>query len=157
MKPTSKNIVTTVKVKAREVNDLLLCFLLACCPNDFFFGICFHGLIDFFYPVLFFFCHIFFLFIFLYYHHCMKVNIIPENCIACICYLHAPDVFDYHDNGIVKFNNSDKLEKRIFFMINNKYVIFYHNSCMIKITNLKPELCYLFDYKITSFNYRDFN
>ncbi|MDN5628892.1 MAG: ferredoxin, partial [Lactococcus sp.] len=42
----------------------------------------------------------------------MKVNIIPENCIACgLCYLHAPEVFDYHDNGIVKFNNSDKLEK----------------------------------------------
>ena len=46
----------------------------------------------------------------------MKVNIIPENCIACgLCYLHAPDVFDYHDNGIVKFNNSDKLEKEYIY------------------------------------------
>ena len=54
----------------------------------------------------------------------MKVNIIPENCIACgLCYLHAPDVFDYHDNGIVKFNNSDKLEKEYFSddKITNKY------------------------------------
>ncbi|HAP14502.1 MAG TPA: ferredoxin, partial [Lactococcus sp.] len=46
----------------------------------------------------------------------MKVNIIPENCIACgHCYLHAPDVFDYHDNGIVKLNNSDKLEEKYIF------------------------------------------
>ncbi|MEY8443269.1 ferredoxin [Lactococcus ileimucosae] len=46
----------------------------------------------------------------------MKINIIPENCIACgLCYLHAPDVFDYHDNGIVKLNNSDKLEEKYIF------------------------------------------
>jgi ferredoxin len=38
----------------------------------------------------------------------MKVNIIPDQCIACgLCHLYAPKVFDYHDNGIVKFGKSD--------------------------------------------------
>ena len=36
MKPTSKNIVTTVKVKAREVNDLLFCFFLGVLPERLF-------------------------------------------------------------------------------------------------------------------------
>ena len=34
----------------------------------------------------------------------MKIKIIPDKCIACgLCNLHAPEVFDYHDNGIVRF------------------------------------------------------
>ena len=40
----------------------------------------------------------------------MKIKIIPEKCIACgLCHSYAPSVFDYHDNGIIKFydNNSD--------------------------------------------------
>ncbi|MBF7095452.1 ferredoxin [Streptococcus sp. HF-1907] len=43
----------------------------------------------------------------------MKVSIIPEKCIACgLCQTYS-NVFDYHDDGIVKFNNSDNLEKEI--------------------------------------------
>ena len=45
----------------------------------------------------------------------MKIKIIPDKCIACgLCNLHAPEVFDYHDNGIVRFyDNPDQLEKEI--------------------------------------------
>ncbi|MFC4652060.1 ferredoxin [Lactococcus nasutitermitis] len=42
----------------------------------------------------------------------MKIKIIPEKCIACgLCHLEAADVFDYSDDGIVKFYNSNQLEK----------------------------------------------
>lgn len=44
----------------------------------------------------------------------MKIKIIPEKCIACgLCNIHAPELFDYHDNGIVKFYNSDETEINI--------------------------------------------
>ncbi len=40
----------------------------------------------------------------------MKVSIIPEKCIACgLCQTYS-NHFDYHDNGIVKFSQSDSLE-----------------------------------------------
>lgn len=43
----------------------------------------------------------------------MKVSIIPEKCIACgLCQTYSK-VFDYHDDGIVKFADSDKLEKDV--------------------------------------------
>ncbi|MGT2934895.1 ferredoxin [Streptococcus castoreus] len=36
----------------------------------------------------------------------MKVTIIPEKCIACgLCQTYS-NLFDYHDDGIVKFSNS---------------------------------------------------
>ncbi|MDR0299372.1 MAG: ferredoxin [Streptococcaceae bacterium] len=39
----------------------------------------------------------------------MKITLIPEKCIACgLCHLYAATTFDYDDNGIVKFYNSDK-------------------------------------------------
>ncbi|MBF8970885.1 MULTISPECIES: ferredoxin [unclassified Streptococcus] len=39
----------------------------------------------------------------------MKVTLIPERCIACgLCQTYS-DVFDYHDNGIVKFYQTDEL------------------------------------------------
>ena len=38
----------------------------------------------------------------------MKVTIVPDRCIACgLCQTYS-DVFDYHDNGIVKFAHSDE-------------------------------------------------
>lgn len=41
----------------------------------------------------------------------MKVNIIPEKCIACgLCHIHAPELFDYYDNGIVKFYDTQETE-----------------------------------------------
>ncbi|MDR0297943.1 MAG: ferredoxin [Streptococcaceae bacterium] len=40
----------------------------------------------------------------------MKIQILPEACIACgLCQLEAPDIFDYHDTGIVKFSHSSAL------------------------------------------------
>ncbi len=43
----------------------------------------------------------------------MKVSIIPEKCIACgLCQTYSK-VFDYHDDGIVKFADSDTLEKDV--------------------------------------------
>ena len=44
----------------------------------------------------------------------MKVTLIPERCIACgLCQTYS-DLFDYHDNGIVKFASvEDLLEKEI--------------------------------------------
>ena len=39
----------------------------------------------------------------------MKVTLIPERCIACgLCQTYS-DLFDYHDNGIVKFYQDDEL------------------------------------------------
>lgn len=41
----------------------------------------------------------------------MKVTLKPERCIACgLCQTYS-DIFDYHDDGIVKFTDSDKLTK----------------------------------------------
>ncbi|MGT2929698.1 ferredoxin [Streptococcus dentasini] len=41
----------------------------------------------------------------------MKVSIIPEKCIACgLCQTYS-EAFDYHDDGIVKFTDSDQLEQ----------------------------------------------
>lgn len=43
----------------------------------------------------------------------MKVSIIPEKCIACgLCQTYSKR-FDYHDDGIVKFADSESLEKVI--------------------------------------------
>lgn len=40
----------------------------------------------------------------------VTINLIPEQCIACgLCHLYAKEIFDYHDNGIVKFYNSSNL------------------------------------------------
>ena len=39
----------------------------------------------------------------------MKVTLIPERCIACgLCQTYS-ELFDYHDNGIVKFSNKNEL------------------------------------------------
>ncbi|MEY8462890.1 ferredoxin [Streptococcus merionis] len=41
----------------------------------------------------------------------MKVSIIPERCIACgLCQTYS-SVFDYDDDGIVKFDSSENLQK----------------------------------------------
>ncbi|KGR73120.1 ferredoxin [Streptococcus phocae subsp. salmonis] len=43
----------------------------------------------------------------------MKVSIIPEKCIACgLCQTYS-NLFDYHDDGIVKFADSLELEQTI--------------------------------------------
>ena len=44
----------------------------------------------------------------------MKVTLIPERCIACgLCQTYS-DLFDYHDNGIVRFyDESEQLEREI--------------------------------------------
>ena len=39
----------------------------------------------------------------------MKVSLIPEKCIACgLCQTDSP-IFDYDDEGIVRFKDSDQL------------------------------------------------
>ena len=44
----------------------------------------------------------------------MKIKIIPDKCIACgLCHVNAPRIFDYHDNGIVKFYTTSALEAEI--------------------------------------------
>ena len=44
----------------------------------------------------------------------MKVTLIPDRCIACgLCQTYS-EMFDYHDNGIVKFTEEDDLlEKEV--------------------------------------------
>ena len=44
----------------------------------------------------------------------MKVTLIPERCIACgLCQTYS-NLFNYHDNGIVKFYQDDELlEKEV--------------------------------------------
>ena len=44
----------------------------------------------------------------------MKVTLIPDRCIACgLCQTYS-ELFDYHDNGIVKFTEeADRLEKEV--------------------------------------------
>ena len=44
----------------------------------------------------------------------MKITLIPERCIACgLCQTYS-DIFDYHDNGIVKFASEDELLEKEF-------------------------------------------
>lgn len=43
----------------------------------------------------------------------MKISIDPQKCIACgLCQTYSK-LFDYHDNGIVTFADSENLEKMI--------------------------------------------
>ena len=44
----------------------------------------------------------------------MKVTLIPERCIACgLCQTYS-ELFDYHDNGIVRFyDDPDELQREI--------------------------------------------
>lgn len=44
----------------------------------------------------------------------MKIRLIPERCIACgLCQTYS-ELFDYHDNGIVRFyDESEQLEREI--------------------------------------------
>ena len=44
----------------------------------------------------------------------MKIRLIPERCIACgLCQTYS-DLFDYHDNGIVRFfDDPEQLEREI--------------------------------------------
>ncbi len=44
----------------------------------------------------------------------MKIRLIPERCIACgLCQTYS-ELFDYHDNGIVRFfNDPEQLEREI--------------------------------------------
>ena len=43
----------------------------------------------------------------------MKVALIPEKCIACgLCQTYS-NIFDYQDDGIVKFSDTDNLEKEV--------------------------------------------
>ncbi|MDR0199386.1 MAG: ferredoxin [Streptococcaceae bacterium] len=45
----------------------------------------------------------------------MKIQLIQERCIACgICQIEAPNVFDYRDDGIVKFLNDDEVLEKEF-------------------------------------------
>ena len=42
----------------------------------------------------------------------MKITLIPERCIACgLCQTYS-DLFDYHDNGIVRFYDDPNLLER---------------------------------------------
>ena len=44
----------------------------------------------------------------------MNIKLIPERCIACgLCQTYS-ELFDYHDNGIVRiFDDSEQLEREI--------------------------------------------
>ena len=44
----------------------------------------------------------------------MKITLIPERCIACgLCQTYS-DLFDYHDNGIVRFyDDPNQLERDV--------------------------------------------
>ena len=44
----------------------------------------------------------------------MKIRLVPERCIACgLCQTYS-ELFDYHDNGIVRFfDDPEQLEKEI--------------------------------------------
>jgi len=44
----------------------------------------------------------------------MKITLIPERCIACgLCQTYS-ELFDYHDNGIVRFfDDLEQLEREI--------------------------------------------
>ena len=44
----------------------------------------------------------------------MKITLIPERCIACgLCQTYS-DLFDYHDNGIVRFyDDPNELERDV--------------------------------------------
>ncbi|EHI69818.1 ferredoxin [Streptococcus ictaluri] len=65
----------------------------------------------------------------------MKVSIIPEKCIACgLCQTYS-NLFDYHDDGIVKF--TDSLETTQSIYPNDKDTILAVKSCPTKALTLK--------------------
>ncbi|MDR1473377.1 MAG: ferredoxin [Lactobacillales bacterium] len=44
----------------------------------------------------------------------MKITILPKRCIACgLCQIYAPKIFDYYDNGVVKFIATSKEQLNI--------------------------------------------
>ena len=48
----------------------------------------------------------------------MKITLIPERCIACgLCQTYS-DLFDYHDNGIVRFYDDPNL--LVYYPMNGK-------------------------------------
>lgn len=60
----------------------------------------------------------------------MKVSIIPEKCIACgLCQTYS-NRFDYHDDGIVKFADSDLLEQTV--LDSDKDTLLAVKSCPTK-------------------------
>lgn len=66
----------------------------------------------------------------------MKIVIIPEKCIACgLCQTYS-DVFDYHDDGIVKFSDSDDLQKIV--ANNDKDTLIAVKSCPTKALIIEP-------------------
>lgn len=67
----------------------------------------------------------------------MLCQIIPEKCIACgLCQIKAPDIFDYYDNGIVKFVDSKDLEKEVLEPIPNDLMNAYQ-ACPTRAIVLK--------------------
>ncbi|MGT2746660.1 ferredoxin [Streptococcus penaeicida] len=65
----------------------------------------------------------------------MKVSIIPEKCIACgLCQTYS-SLFDYQDDGIVKFADSNLLEKEI--SQHDQQAILAVKSCPTKALTIK--------------------
>lgn len=63
----------------------------------------------------------------------MKIKIDPEKCIACgLCQTYSP-IFDYDDDGIVIFSNTDELEITI---ADNKDALHAIKSCPTKAISL---------------------
>ncbi|GAA3024298.1 ferredoxin [Tetragenococcus solitarius] len=57
-------------------------------------------------------------------------KIIPERCIACgLCALHAPDTFDYDDNGIVLFAQETKARQQFIPAKEQEAVINAYKQC----------------------------
>lgn len=64
----------------------------------------------------------------------MKVNISPEKCIACgLCQTYS-DIFDYHDDGIVKFKDNDTLTQVVK---KDDNIIMAVKSCPTKALEIK--------------------
>lgn len=67
----------------------------------------------------------------------MLCKIIPEKCIACgLCQIKAPEIFDYYDNGIVKFKDSDTLEKNFPEPLSDELLLAYQ-KCPTRAIELK--------------------
>lgn len=63
----------------------------------------------------------------------MKIRLIPEKCIACgLCQTYS-NIFDYDDEGIVRFANSDELEASFS---DNPNLILASKSCPTKAVTL---------------------
>lgn len=60
-------------------------------------------------------------------------RIVPKRCIACgLCALHAPEIFDYNEEGIVLFIQESRASQQFIPPTQEKAVIEAYKECPVR-------------------------